>query len=348
MLAVFSNSAPYDPNLHGELPGAAGGAAIVPPLPLEETFLLHSRPGAPFIIFLDFDGHITQNTPWNGDPNDPATYIPTIVTPPYSIDASSVFSDTELLNIQEVWARVSEDFAPFDVDVTTEDPDPGMMVSPYISANGMRVIIGGSDSDWYSPPNDPAGGVATGAFAGGQDWGVFSFAGGAGPKFTAEVTSHEVGHTLGLAHWGQTVPDMEPTEYYGGSGTGPTSWAPIMGVGYSRELVTWSKGEYNRAINVPVPGPPITLQDDIATITNTIPFITDDHGDDITTATPLTYTATDFFGEGSLRGVRASATTTSTFSRSSSAMRTWSSRSARPHTDLTWTFWPRCTMSLAR
>jgi subtilisin-like proprotein convertase family protein len=78
-----------------------------------------------------------------------------------------------------------------------------------------------------------------------------------------------------------------------------------MGVGYSRELVTWSKGEYHLATNVPIPGPPVTLQDDLATISATIPFIPDDHGDDIVTfadATPLEYTAVDYFGEGIISG----------------------------------------------
>ena len=32
------------------------------------------------------------------------------------------FTDTELLQIQDIYQRVAEDYAPFDVDVTTEEP----------------------------------------------------------------------------------------------------------------------------------------------------------------------------------------------------------------------------------
>lgn len=32
------------------------------PFPLDQTFKLHSRPGAKFVIYLDFDGHTTSGT----------------------------------------------------------------------------------------------------------------------------------------------------------------------------------------------------------------------------------------------------------------------------------------------
>ena len=40
-------------------------AAAATPFPLANTFKLHSRPQAALKIYLDFDGHVTQNTPWN-------------------------------------------------------------------------------------------------------------------------------------------------------------------------------------------------------------------------------------------------------------------------------------------
>lgn len=46
---------------------------------------------------------------------------------------------------------VSEDYAAFDVDVTTADPGAAL------SGNGVRVVIGGSSYDWYGRG---AGGVA--------------------------------------------------------------------------------------------------------------------------------------------------------------------------------------------
>ncbi len=95
-------------------------------------FLLHSNPGATKRIFLDFDGHTTTGTAWN------QSYGTTIVTPAYDIDNNpSSFSSTELANIREIWERVSEDFLPFNVDVTTEDPG----INALTKSNG-------TDTDW--------------------------------------------------------------------------------------------------------------------------------------------------------------------------------------------------------
>ena len=83
--------------------------------PLVDTFKLHSKPGSSRVIYLDFDGHVTTNTAWN------SSYGATITSPPYG-DTDPNFSDSELTRIQAMWRQVAEDFAPFDVDITTEDP----------------------------------------------------------------------------------------------------------------------------------------------------------------------------------------------------------------------------------
>ncbi len=301
-LPEIATSPVYDPQVFaaggGGSASGGGGAA-----PLSETFFLHSNPGALKIIYLDFDGHITQNTPWNGDPTDPESpLIPTIVTPPYSVDEDGTFTSHELLNIQEIWARVAEDFRPFNVDVTTEDPGTAALAS-----NGIRVNIGGSTNDWYSPPNDPAGGVALlNSLGGAADVGCFVFSGDAAGavKFSAEAASHEAGHTVGLFHDGQVVPDEDPIEYYAGHGPGigfPTGWAPIMGNGYGQELTQWSRNEYSNGVNTPIPDPPVLdLQDDLAEIAKTLPFRVDDHGNATTAAgsTVLEFTGSTFFAEG--------------------------------------------------
>lgn len=41
-------------------------------LPVEQTFFLHSRPGASKVIFLDFDGHVTSGLHWNANYNGSA------------------------------------------------------------------------------------------------------------------------------------------------------------------------------------------------------------------------------------------------------------------------------------
>ena len=96
----------------------ATGIAAAAPFPLAETFALHSNPGATKVIYLDFNGHTTTGEFWNTD----FTSGNPIVTPAFSIEGDSSFSNAELERIQRVWERTSEDFLPFDVDVTTEDP----------------------------------------------------------------------------------------------------------------------------------------------------------------------------------------------------------------------------------
>ena len=102
--------------------------------------LLHSRPQATRKIFLDFDGCITSNTYWSW--NTP------LYTPRYRTNsaAGQQFSAIEQSEILYIWRSVSEDYAAFDVDVTTEDPGvEGLRKSDINDSNfGIRACIGGS------------------------------------------------------------------------------------------------------------------------------------------------------------------------------------------------------------
>jgi len=236
--------------------------------------VLHSRAISPKKIYLDFNGHTTAGTYWNTSFASGAAFD----TPPFDLDGTpDSFNATENSRMQAIWARVAEDFAPFDVDVTTEDPgEAGLSRSGSTDTTyGVRVCIGGSSYDWFA---QGAGGVAyLGSFIWNTDTPCFVFTaqlGSGHEKYTAEAISHEVGHTLGLNHDGQT----NITEYYAGHG----NWAPIMGVGYYNAITQWSKGEYSQANN---------LQDDIAVMASygATP-IPDDHAGTQTTATSLTGT----------------------------------------------------------
>jgi hypothetical protein len=263
-------------------PQQAAGAsnATLPataPFSLQDTFRLHSRPTAQTKIYLDFDGHITSNTSWR----DARTSSRRIVTPAYDIDGQDGFSTQELLNIQDMWQRVVEDFAPFDVDVTTEAPPLTDLIrsGPSDTRYGIRVVIGGNNR-WLGAP---AGGVAfLSSYTWNTDTPCFVFPenlGNGAPKFCAEAISHEVGHTLGLNHDGEH-PDTQFQSYYPGHGVGPTGWAPIMGVGYYKDLVQWSSGEYGNANN---------SQDDLAIITtlNGFGYRPDDYGSSFDTASAI-------------------------------------------------------------
>ena len=77
---------------------------------LSQVFRLHSNPNATKTIFLDFDGFAINSTPWE---NGGALSLQSFYTS---------FDSAALTNIQRIWQRVAEDFAPFEVNVTTEDP----------------------------------------------------------------------------------------------------------------------------------------------------------------------------------------------------------------------------------
>jgi len=244
--------------------GQTFGPTDPTPFPPEMAFRLHSRPGVGKVIYLDFDGHDASATSWGGE----------AIARPFDTDGNPhFFSTAERERIIGVWQRVAEDFAMYDVNVTTEFPGTDALINSGGGDTnfGIRVVIGGAGGDWYGS----AGGVA---YVGSFDWNtdtptwVFPKSLSDSEKNIAEATSHEVGHTLGLSHDGTTT----GSEYYSGHG----NWAPIMGVGYSKPIVQWSRGEYANANR--------TNQDDLAVMPNDgVTFRVDDHGNSIAAATPL-------------------------------------------------------------
>lgn len=242
------------------------------PFPYSQTFQLHSRPGSSRVIYLDFNGHVTSGTGWNAN----YTGGEPINSAPFSIDTDpTTFNQQELDAIQYIWQRVAEDYAPFDVNVTTQDPGDDAIIRSSSSdlLYGTRAVI--------SPTN------FTGSNIGGIAYvGVFNYTGSYykpafvmssnlsnNEKNIAEATSHEVGHNLNLSHDGTSS-----NSYYSGHG----DWAPIMGAGYYKSVTQWSKGEYPGANQ---------FQDDLTVMQNYgIPLLADDHGNTLTSATVLSGT----------------------------------------------------------
>jgi hypothetical protein len=245
---------------------ASASVKAVPPG--VDVFTLHSRAGSNRTIYLDFTGHTVQGTAWNGGAR--------IDAPAFDGDGDpATFNAAEREDIYQAFLGIAEDYRPFDVDVTTQEPPADRITRSGNSDQiyGTRVVI---------TPKD-----VTNCGCGGQAYiGVFDEASQhsnyqpawayASPdydgKTIAEIVSHETGHNLGLAHDGQSG----AVEYYAGH----TNWAPIMGVGYSQPVTQWSKGEYNN---------PSNTQDDLTVIpANGANLVADDHPDTPDSATPLT------------------------------------------------------------
>jgi len=223
-----------------------------PPFPYEDTFLLHSYPSSNQKLFIDFDGH-RRYSAWDTDGD---------------IDT---FSDAERLVIQLIWYSVSEDFLPFNIDVTTEEPGPGF--------TGMRAVIDGAEIDPYSW-------AYMGVWPDSEDFCIIDPADDTW-LWIATAVSHEVGHTLDLYDHGQT----DGTGYYMGHGTGWTMWGAIMGWD-SDSLGVWDDGDY------PIPNHP---EDSTAIIVGPanpgVDFRADDHGSTTDTATAVDITQ-DLIVEG--------------------------------------------------
>ncbi len=245
-----------------------------------------SLPGSNHTIYLDFDGHVTSGTAWNNGA--------TINSPAYSSDADKAnFSASELLVIERTFKRVAEDFAPFQVNVTTVAP----------TVEDLRNT-GGADTKWGVRTvvttdvafNCGCGGIAyIDSFDWNSDTPVFVF--NTSEIGVAEAVSHEVGHSLGLAHDGTST-----ASYYQGHGLGTDStyWSTIMGVGYYVDLSQWDKGEYTGSNNAGASANYNKGPDDLAAITNYNGFgyKVDDHGNSASTATPLVETGTSITGSG--------------------------------------------------
>jgi hypothetical protein len=215
---------------------------------------LQSLPGAAGCVLLDFDGYnMPAGNLWNNG---------------NAINAApSGMSDAD---VQQHWEVVSEDYRPFNLNVTTNEA----VFNSYPRNRRMRVVV--------TPTNTAAPGAGGVAYIGSFNWDndvpcwVFITSGKSG----GDASAHEVGHTFDLGHDGRTNP---AEDYF--VGIDGTSWAPIMGAGYYRPVVQWSRGEYNYANNT---------QDDVASIAGAkfgVGYRSDDYGNTTASAANLDYNA---------------------------------------------------------
>lgn len=214
---------------------------------------MSSFPAASATIYLDFDGHFVQYPFWNG--SNP-------------INCSPSGLSTEKIN--EIFNRVAEDFRPFDINITTDSTV--FLNAPFNQR--MRVIV--TPTSAWSPG---VGGIAyIGSFTWGDDAPAFVFPDrlSNNSKYVAECITHEIGHTIGLSHQSTYDHNCQLIETYAmGTGTGETSWAPVMGNSYYRNMTGWNAG--------PTPYGCGLVQDNLTIITtyNGFGYRADDYTNDI-------------------------------------------------------------------
>ena len=229
------------------------------------------------VIYLDFDGQKVSGTGWNS--GNLVNALP---------------STMSSANIVVIWKRMSEDYKPFDVNITTDS----MRFNNAPPNQRIRVVITPT-SAWYGS----AGGVAyVGSFAWGGTPGtpcwVFENQLGYSAKNVAEAAAHEVGHTLTLKHQSTYNPItcIKTAEYNPGVGSGVTSWAPIMGVGYSKNVTIWHTGTSTDGCTV--------IQYDHSnsgtglTSTNYLKFLADDVGNTLASSKILNLTSLNLADSG--------------------------------------------------
>lgn len=214
---------------------------------------LNSLSGAAATIYLDFDGHRVVHPYWNGG---------------RALNcAPSGLSDAK---ITEIFHRVSEDFRPFDVNITTDSTT--FLAAPL----NMRVRVIVTPTSSWSPG---VGGISfVGSFKWGDDTPAFVFSDrlSNSAKYIAECCSHESGHTIGLSHQSAYDDNCHLVDTYAqGAGNGEISWAPVMGNSYNRNMTGWNDG--------PTPYGCEAIQDNLTTITtqNGFGYREDDYSDEL-------------------------------------------------------------------
>jgi hypothetical protein len=233
--------------------------------PLTSIPVLHSNPDAPVHIYLKFDGYLDKGW-WGqtGAPDRTGTLVdqaghPYTVNynhndsfqPIFDMDGDiTTFSDQELQTIHDIWQRVADDYAPFNVDVTTA------AVGDLSAGKGVVAAIKYASD----------GGVAQlGAFNNaGSSRSVY--ASGQSAAEAATITSQEVAHVFGLNH-----------QLYEGTPLERAIMYPYTDGPNTRRSV-WVKGLIDNKGDT---------QDDVAKLTSVLGLRPDDFGDSMAQAAPL-------------------------------------------------------------
>eukprot|EP00798_Chlamydomonas_sp_ICE-L_P000176 gene176-3970_t len=250
-------------HLREEERSLAGRQLIKPHFVPADAYHLHSRPGAPFVVHLDFNGEVVVAKEWVNESQIGNRRNRS--WPEAGRAAGRVWSG--------VWQGRVVTRRPIcrSGAVNSDVPDPGLDA---IERSGQRVII---SADVEAEASCECVGEAfLGTFGNNSDTPSFVYSTRLNTYNIASQAAHLVGHSLGLSHDGNSsFPTFE------GHGADYNSWGPIMGAPFGKYVRQWSKGDYRDANNT---------EDDVATISSKIPLRPNDHGSDTGSATLLTTT----------------------------------------------------------
>jgi len=253
--------------------------------------VLNSLPNAPKTLYLDFDGDF--QTVWNRTDETPQQYR-SVSVGEFNIDGQAGISDAEAAAIRKIWETVADDYAPFNINVTTVAPASfqngaalrvvmaGDCTAQLVTGRNTSLTVSGDRfiSDGAGGLVDTSGYASIGSFSDAEPNVVYVFA-----KYMstwdmvdseghsrdlraiiATTASHEAGHSFGLVH-------------HGSLDLGSPITTPIMGSNTQGDRTIWSK--------YTVGG---TLHDNLAELTAKLGARADDFGSSYQTAPELKFT----------------------------------------------------------
>jgi hypothetical protein len=165
--------------------------------------ILHSLPGAPTAVYIDFTGGTYGGTTYR----------------PYDTDGDpTTFSPAEQAVITEAWRQMSSYFAIYNTDVTTQRPTVPFaweLITPSVSGGYSYVGV--------FPNSQPE-----------------SFVNQTNAQSRVSGMAHEIGHNFGLQH--QSDYDANGNKVNEYSSGFDALHGPIMGVDYARNVHKWFLG----------------------------------------------------------------------------------------------------------
>ncbi len=266
------------------------GTALADTHPSAPT--LSSRTGAAYTIYLDFSGFN-----FSGNWGNSASSTPGNLAAYGNVASTGSFSSTQIADIENIWARVSQEYIAYNVNVTTVDPavaanqaSTDLQRQNYYDATAqlMHTVI--TPTNWSGGGGISYVGVTPYSQSGSNGYHtdfVYPSALSNSLQAIGQAASHENGHGMGLNHQSDYTGNTLVHEYSSGTGSGTGSVAPIMGDSYSAQRGLWAVGTADANNG----GNPST-QNDAKIIANdpNNSFINDGVGHSITTPTALAVT----------------------------------------------------------